>query len=167
MFKKIRNIWRNFIRGIKNLVIWFPTVWKDRQWDHQFIYMMMRHKLHLTEQCIRNYGYHVNNIQDADQIKECIDILDRLINDEYHEDAFESHLKIWGKPEISWGNVVHGDDEPLDRFNINYPNVRTNEDKKKERSDFKLACKMEEKLQQSDLHNLFLNMERNIRGWWD
>ena len=34
-----------FIQGVKNLIYWFPIIWKDRNYDHAFIEYMLEHKL--------------------------------------------------------------------------------------------------------------------------
>lgn len=173
MIKRIYEYCRYDIpRGIKNLVIWFPTVWRDRQWDHQFIYQVFRHKLHLQEQFIRHYGIHVNNVKDADRIKRCVDILDRLIDDVYHEEAFAEHYKNWGHPDIGWKKVDKDIDEYLkdDEFvqmTINYPKVETQLDKEKEKIDFRKACNKETRLRESDIKELFDIMEKHIQEWWD
>ena len=42
---KIKNIMINeFIQGIKNIIYWFPIIWKDRDYDHAYIEYMMEHK---------------------------------------------------------------------------------------------------------------------------
>lgn len=35
----------SFIQGIKNLIHWFPIIWKDRDYDHAYIEVMLEHKL--------------------------------------------------------------------------------------------------------------------------
>ena len=35
----------NIIQGIKNLLYWFPIIWKDRNFDEHFIYEILKHKL--------------------------------------------------------------------------------------------------------------------------
>jgi len=35
----------NIIRGIKNLIKWFPIIWKDRDWDQAYIEYMLQFKL--------------------------------------------------------------------------------------------------------------------------
>ena len=35
----------DIIRGVKNLIRWFPTIWKDRDYDHSYIYEVLRVKL--------------------------------------------------------------------------------------------------------------------------
>jgi hypothetical protein len=131
--------------------------------------MMLRQKLHFQEQFIRKYGIHVNNVRDADQMKECVDILDRLIEDDYHSTAFAEHDERWGKAELNWFDI---DDDPehgtdLVELKITHPKVKTDEDNEQERNDFRKACEREDYLRQSDLRLLFENMRQNIQGWWD
>jgi len=151
--------------GFSNLITWFPVIWKDRNWDHYFIYVMLRHKLHLMEQLIRHHGMHVNNIKDADGIKKCVLLLDRLIADEYGENAFMPHDKKWGKAEMSWHDI---DDEPeMCSLEINRSNVKTEEDKKEERKSFKRCSDQEQLSRQQDIEMLFESMKKKIEGWWD
>lgn len=166
MFKKIYDYCKNDIpRGIKNLITWFPVVWKDRQWDHQFIYVVLRHKLHLAEQYIRHHGIHVNNIRDANQIKMCINLLDRLIKDEYHEIAFKRHEEKWGLPKFIWNDA--NSDEKMYELIIKYPNVKTDKDKKSQNKDFGFASSRETELREQDLDLLFGYMRKHIQGWWE
>ena len=66
---KIRYFFRDIKVGIKNLIIWFPVIWKDRWWDHYFLYVMLHKKLSLMEHNLRNYGCHVRAEEDAKKIK--------------------------------------------------------------------------------------------------
>ena len=62
-------IWRikatyNFFRynvpyGIKNLTVWFPIVWKDRDYDWVYLADMMRLKCERMARLQRDYGCHV------------------------------------------------------------------------------------------------------------
>ena len=53
MFNKIRLWWkfdgkylhRDIAQGIKNLIKWFPIIWKDRNWDDSFIFDILQFKL--------------------------------------------------------------------------------------------------------------------------
>ena len=70
-------------QGIRNLIIWFPVIWKDRWWDHSFLYSILRFKLSLMEEGFRTRGMSINSEKDAHNIKICILLLDRLQNDAY------------------------------------------------------------------------------------
>ena len=36
---------KSFIISIKNLIKWFPIIWKDRDWDDHYIWEIMKNKL--------------------------------------------------------------------------------------------------------------------------
>ena len=159
-------------QGLKNLVIWFPTVWRDRQWDHHYIYIMLRQKLHFAEQSIRYHGYHLNHIRDANRIKVCVNLLDRLINDVYHENAFKRHREKWGDPDMKFVPIEESKFPSLNggkysEMIIKYPNVKSEKDKEKERKDFRYAYKLEEQLRKADLDLLFKLMRKHIQTWWN
>jgi hypothetical protein len=144
---------RNLKYGIKNLIRWFPIIWKDRNWDFYYIYLILRHKLHLTEQHIRRHSFHTRAEKDADQIKKCVLILDRIIKDDYFEMAMRAKGKL--KFEINDG-----------RLETIAENVDPN-DKKQTEEVFKRVVNHETYLEQQDKKMLFKLIERNIDGWWD
>jgi len=165
MFYKIKQWPRQIRQGIMNLIIWFPVIWKDRNWDHIYIYQIFRHKLHLTEQLIRLHGHHVKHIEDADKIKKCVILLDRLIEDEYHENVFKNHYKKWGEPEMNWKDST--DFSGCTMLDIKYPHVKTGEDNKRQTIDFRIKSQMEAALREQDLDMLFELMRKHIQTWWD
>lgn len=165
IFNKIESFYYNIKYGIKNLIIWFPYVWKDRNWDHYFIYVILKHKLHITEQYIRNHGHHIKHIQDADKIKICVNLLDRLVKDEYEENAFKKHDKKWGEAKFIFKDCVY--DPELTELHIDYPRISTPKNKKAEKKEFNRAIKHSNKVQQQDLDMLFNNMRKYIQEWWD
>ena len=74
--------------SIRNLCIWFKVIWHDHSWDYHFLFVLMHRKLVLMERFFRKKGCHEDHVWDADKIKECIALLDRIIADEY-EDVME------------------------------------------------------------------------------
>lgn len=164
MIEKIRIFFRDIRTGIKNLIIWFPVIWKDKNWDHWFIYEILHKKLSLMEHFIRNYGHHVRAEQDADNIKKCVLLLKRLKDDEYHENAFKQHREKWGEPEFEW---KESDRPNSSQLHIKHDSVKTEKDKIREQKDFKTACEREDFLKQQDLDLLFTLMGKHIQTWWD
>jgi len=165
MFYKIKQWPRQIRQGIKSLIIWFPVIWKDRWWDHIFIYYILRHKLHLMEHMIRHHGHHTRNIEDANKIKKCVLLLDRLIEDEYHENVFKNHYKKWGQPEMNWKDSTNFSGCTM--LDIKYPLVKTEKDKENETKQFRLKSKMEAAMREQDLDMLFTLMRKHIQTWWD
>ena len=150
--------------GVKNLIRWFPIIWQDRNWDQHFIYVILHKKLTLMEKGLRN-GCHLYADKTADQVKICVLLLDRLIKDKYHENAFQRHEQKWGEAEFNFEDLKK--DPELCRLLITHPNVKTEEDEKQERKDFKNATDHTEEMIEQDLELLFKIMRKNIRGWWD
>lgn len=150
--------------GVKNLIRWFPVIWKDRNWDHYFIYVILRRKLQLMEQCIR-HGMHTNCVKDANKIKRCVLLLNRLIEDNYHENVYYDYYKKWGQPEIVFkeSEIEIGSCE----LNFKYPNVNSEEDDKLRQKHFKTKGNFEEDLRRQDIEMLFKLMEKYIESWWD
>ncbi len=169
MFWKIRRFIKDLpyhIKyGIKNLIQWFPVIWKDRQWDYLFIYLILRHKLHLTEQMTRKYGHHTKHIQDADKIKKCVLLLDRLIEDDYHENIFKHYDEKWGEMEVIYKDSTDYPD--CCEVDMKYPNVKTKEDEILKSKEYKLLSNKPEELKKQDIDLLFKLMRKNIQTWWD
>lgn len=166
MFRKIKDFFLYDLRyGIENLIKWFPIIWKDRNWDYFFIFVILHRKLHLMEQNIRNNGCHVHNEKDADGIKFCVLLLDRLIKDEYFDNAMSPHYKKWGESTFKFTPL---EDEPeMSELDITYPNVKTEQDRIQEKKDFKRYSNMEQTLKQQDIEMLFETMKKKIQTWWD
>lgn len=80
---QIKDFFRGIRPGLRNVIRWFPVVYQDRWWDHSFLYSILRFKLSLMEKGFRTYGMSTRSEQDADNIKICKLLLDRLINDAY------------------------------------------------------------------------------------
>lgn len=77
------GIYYNVKYGIINLIKWFPIIWKDRNWDQNYLYRIIRFKLKQMEFLQRRYGIGVDNNKYADQMRKCILLLDRIIKDDY------------------------------------------------------------------------------------
>ena len=152
-------------RGISNLRRWFTVIWTDRNYDFYFIFVILRHKLYLTQKHIRNHDIHVHAERDADRMKLCVLLLDRLIKDDYHEMAFKNHDKKWGDIELKTKPTKENPD--LYSVDFHRDNIKTPEDREQERKEFNNAYEHEQYLIQQDLDLLFNTMRKHIREWWD
>jgi len=165
MYRKIKEWPRQIRQGVRSLIQWFPIIWKDRQWDHFYIYVVLRHKLHLTEQLIRHHGHHVKHIEDADKIKKCVLILDRLIEDDYHENVYRNHDKKWGDGKMIFTDSTEHPGYSI--MDIKYPNVKTKEDDKLQDKEYRRLMMKPEELRKQDIEMLFKLMTKHIQTWWD
>ena len=72
-------------QGLKSLVFWLPVIWKDRHWDHTFIFIMLRHKLKAMRALWIRNKRHVGWEKDVRRMSVCIFLLDRLIEENYFQ----------------------------------------------------------------------------------
>jgi len=77
--------------GIKNLVKWFPIIWKDRNFDQEYLYDILYFKLGEMQKFFESGNtYAVEADKCVEQIKECKGLLKRIMNesvmDEYWDD---------------------------------------------------------------------------------
>lgn len=91
MIKKIKLWWefegryyhKNFIWGIKNLIKWFPVIWRDRDWDFNYIYKILQFKLEQQAYGIGSRDIHVNAQRDAERMLLCARLCYAQIEDGY------------------------------------------------------------------------------------
>jgi hypothetical protein len=170
-FGKIKDWYYNIKRGVPNLIIWFPTIWQDRSWDHYFIWAMLHRKLVIMEKHIRNHSHHLHRKRDADQIKIAVILLKRLLDNNYHDNVFRNHDKKWGESHFNWKetNEFYSDThkEKLYSLDITRDNANTEKEKKQERKEFRILSKKVAEVEQQDINYLFEYMAKHIQGWWD
>ena len=154
MFTFVRNI----KYGIGNLIDWFPVIWNDRDWDYCFIYDILHKKLERMEDSIR-YAPFVCADKRADEIKLCVNLLDRLKKDDYIDMSEKDFVKRWGK---SIYNIT-------EKGVLDVVYEKDPENVHKIRRDKELRSRMNhtEYMIKQDLSMLFNTMAKSIRGWWD
>jgi hypothetical protein len=91
MINRQRWYWRvwDFFRydlkqGVKNLIYFFPQVWKFRRWDYRFQLEMLKHSLVPLHKAILN-GNEVDGprLKKAAKIQRTIEILENITDDKY------------------------------------------------------------------------------------
>ena len=89
----------NIKEGISNLVKWAPIVWRDRDWDHHYFFETVKFKLEKMEKFFNSKNcISVGCEDDAKKTRKCIILVDRIMKDDYYENA--EGVKEW---------VIHGD----------------------------------------------------------
>lgn len=157
---------KRFARGIKNIFIWMPTIYSDIQWDYNAIYKILYKKLTLMEKFFRSpKAMTMDSEKHADEIHECIEILERLIEDDYAKDAYEAYHAKWGESKFIFTDV---EDKPgYQKLHIVYPNVKTEEDEIERRKEFTEVTKAEADEHKQDVADLFNKIGEKIEYWWD
>ena len=76
---------KRFILGIKKLISWIPIIWKDRDWDHFYIYEILKQKLIQQSKHLGQY-----NERDVERINLCISLINKVQNEYYIDQYLES-----------------------------------------------------------------------------
>ena len=67
------------ISKIKNIIRWLPVLWNDYDWDHWFIYQILKTKLkHQSRHLKQNYDF-----VHSQRINLCIRLIEKVQNEEY------------------------------------------------------------------------------------
>jgi len=92
---KIRNWFDDYLRpyaiidGISNLIKWFPLIWKDRDFDHGYLYDILYFKLGEMQKFFESDNtWSADAKEYAKQIKECRRLLKRIINESVIDENF-------------------------------------------------------------------------------
>lgn len=79
--------------GVKNLYRWFWTIWKDRDWDHHYIFEVLKFKLENQAKHLAEFGNHESSDRDAELMMTCIRLIDKIQNESYYDDFYDSDKK--------------------------------------------------------------------------
>ena len=152
--------------GVKNLIVYFPVIWNNREWDYLFLYKLMEKKLQRMEYNIRTYGHHVGNEKDANRIKECHEIITRLLADDYFGDNFEKDFtEKYGELDHFFTKV---EDKPnLCQWNSDFTKTKTKEEQEEANTEWHRLYKLAEEMKQKEKRKLFRKMATYIESWWD
>lgn len=168
--------------GIQNLIYWIPTVWRDRNWDGNYIYEILKHKLKAQADYIGKRNIHTRAQYDARNMRICIKLIEKL-QDDYYEMEYTDYAKDkhWFEPckdqpgYSTWEseNVWEEYDQYFRKYPLIHQRVLKGE------GVFGLDGKNEEDIKQRVAMNiahinqkrahklLFKIMESQIQGWWD
>jgi len=155
---------RSFFRGIRNIFYYLPVVWRDRDWDHSYILELLRHKLKSVEAGIVSGRLSMGlSERHRQEIRRTVLLLDRIIADNYHENAAMFHTKRWGHEKIRFKD--EGNHYFLDGWD--YPNAHTPEEQK--RAEWERDHRMASwtKSQEYDWEYFIGWIGKHMRGWWD
>jgi len=150
--------------GVENLWRWFPLIWNDRNWDWHYWLVMNHKKLKSMEYDIRHNSNHLHCERDADNIQLAVLALERLMADDYHENAFINHNKKWGKLKTSWGEP---DGSKCRQWLSSRDGAVTEKEKEQESKDSRRLYKHEQYMQQQDIDFACKIIAKYLFHWWD
>ena len=156
----IKDIYYNIKYGIENLINWFSIIWRDRDFDHCFFHEIMLHKLKNMEKFFRSdYAYSVNANKDADNIKHAINLLERIVNNDYTQEALKLFYEKYPDYKFEFKTEPCPDNPNLHRLI---------DDKTEEQKELLSICyKNADELEKKDYNEMYKYLREHIEEWWD
>lgn len=77
---------RSIYYGIRNLIYYFPVIWRDRPYDYEYIYDLLYYKLRLMERLFRHDAMVADREEVANQISEVLKRLEILKDDDFESE---------------------------------------------------------------------------------
>jgi hypothetical protein len=169
-----------FRMGVKNLIYWFPIIWKDRNWDSHYIFEIMKHKLTSQADCIGSRDLHTRAQLDAKRMRLCVKLMG-LVQDEFYSTEYTDYhnTKHWFEdlPEkpgySSWESrlLEENFDDYFKKYPLIYKRVINGEGvfgrEGREEDKQIIAMNIGHINHDRARKLLFKIMEKNIEGWWD
>lgn len=104
-----KDFWRYEVpQGIRNIIKWAPVIWKDRDYDHTYIYHLLAFKFSEMAEVHEKYGIKVDSKHCAEQLRYAADLAQRLGDEKWLFDFDEKHQE---KTDEFWNYInknIHG-----------------------------------------------------------
>jgi len=176
---------RNFVDSVKNLIAWFPIIWKDRDWDDHYIFEVLKFKIKRQAKYIGSRNIHTNAKRD-EEIMNLVAILIQLEQDEtYNMEYMDYHKtknyfvktddEFAGEETYEWksSELTENFDEFFNKYPRQYKKAVSGELKRFTRYDDETknkqiyAMEIAHENQERCHRLLFKILANNIRKWWD
>ena len=95
-----------FFKRIYNLYRWLPIIWKDQDWDTDYIWEVWKFKLKNQADYIGMKGHHVDNERDAERIMTCVKLMEKIQSGYYLHEPHAYHITKW-----NWDDYEKSTDE--------------------------------------------------------
>ena len=190
MFDRIKIWWRwdaqyihkDFVYGVKNLWKWFPTIWKDRDWDHDFIYNLLAKKLEFQAKYVGKNGIHIDAKRDAERMMLVVKLI-KLQQDSFYTMEYMDHQVTedffipvddapeyfeWKQDTISETYITYFQKHPL-CFKRAIEYIMANQKRfTSNHTDNQLVAMVMGDLRQQKCKDLiFKLLNQHIESWWD
>ena len=178
---------REFKVSVKNLIKWFPIIWKDRDWDDYYIFEVLKFKLKNQANYTSDRDRHTRSELAANRMRLCVKLSQKVSDEFYSSEYMDYHETKWdlldildkpGYVELDTQIISERFDEFFKKYPLAYKKVladkklqifRITPDDDETEIDAKQRIAMNIGYYN---HNrarklLFKIMEENIEYWWD
>lgn len=162
-------MWRikSFFNSIKNLIIYFPIIWKDRDWDYAYTTELLIFKLKKQANFINKYKRYKSWERDVQRINTVVSLLQKDLDEFYALEYFDYYqvdvtfdsgsmktkllndnsAEFYAKHKSTWKRIIKTLDDPDHTSTL---------------------CFMIAVDRHNKCHELAWELiKRNIQRWWD
>lgn len=157
---------REFRRSVKNIIRWFPIIWKDRDWDDSYIFEVLKHKIKFTAEYTKKRQFYNGWKREVELMELCVKLIERIQNEYYQDLAHDYINNKYGKSE--WEFLPIPGSTSCSELILKHKNIEngtyTEADYTKEfRDKTAEAYAKQEKARKL----LFRILHEHILRWWD
>lgn len=173
---------KDFIKGVKNLIRWFPVIWKDRDWDYRYIWDLNIQKLKFQSKYIGENDNHTRAKRDAQIMMTCIRLMEKIKDGDYeveYQEYYNTNVTFVptilesGEKVYTYDSKVISEnfDEYFKKYSRQYKKVLSGEvnrfkrDGDKDKNLIAMEISIENHNRAKKL--LFKLMDFYIEYWWD
>ena len=146
LLDRLHNVWR-----------WLPIIWRDKDWDHAFIFEILKFKLNNVADQFESTKWFVGHEREVQRIRLCVKLIEAIQEDKYQTEAYTDLL-------------THSDVEKyLESHKNTTLKVLTNKKYQWYRNDNRnlVAINVGIYKHQQAKRILFTMLERYIEHWWE
>lgn len=164
-----------FFISVKNIIRWFPIIWKDRDWDSSFIFEILKFKLQNQAKYIGREDRHIRAQLDVKRMLVCCKLIDRINNDYYGMEYMDYCVNEFnwleceqpGYKQLEIKEISNNFEDYFKKYprSFNYC-IESNKIGPLE-CDKIIAMKIAQYNQKKASKLLFKILEENIQMWWD
>lgn len=188
LFENIKLWWKyegqyyhkDFAHGVKNLWRWFPTIWKDRDWDDSFIFDILIQKLKNQSEYIGKKDRHTSAKRDAEVMMTCSRLLEKVKSEDYSMEYLNYEKTNWnfipcednpGYSRLEFDLVSENFDDYFKKYPRQYKRVLNGEinifNRRVTKDKHDIAMEIAHENHKRAKKLVFKMLEQNIEKWWD
>jgi hypothetical protein len=155
---------RHFYERIRRIIAWIPVLWGLFDFDNSSIYKVLLFQIQRVRKVLENDKYHHYSDKAYRKMITCELLLQRVLDDNYHDIAYRQHNQKWGELEINFG--VINPETGNSRVDIFHTKARELGLEDQERKEYVKLYDDLKRLEMQDLELFGKLFAKQSRNWW-
>lgn len=179
---KIKYYPHRFVRGIKNLVRWFPVIWNDRDYDAHYLMVLMKFKIQNMSKAQESVNSHVSTKRNVEIMNTVVRLIDKVVDETYRHEYYDYVDSTFNFVKVertdndpkredyySMEEEITRDDSQdyINKYPRTYKQVTTHSWYKDDINSKMIPMIMGDIRHEKAKRLLYTLMERNVEKWWE